>query len=361
METLIIIVLKILLSFYILSILYLLLMYYLKNTQAISTQKAEMEKPFRENHIALIYNGVISEADLLNQIQFLKQQNYQNFSAYFFTDSAYLDANYISNVNIQIIPKKAYAPYELVHFISHNFFTKPDAVMVVRPNVVLMEGIFENLNLGLLHGQLVAQCKIEVMGQQPASYQAISKKFFNFIDREAMSANGISAALWNHGFIIDYPNFKNLSFSEPNYTDKDIQAELISRSIHIHYHNQIIVKEKPIQIQEYVITRGKWIANYAFQAKIGFQLLVEAVKNPNLDKIIFGLNYLRPPLWLMFFASVGLLVLDNWEMSALPFFNYTALCGIMLSGIILFYNNLYPSNFTGSLSKRKDLIFIDPN
>ncbi len=361
METLLIIVLKMLLAFYILSILYLLLMYYLKNTQATPSSPSEMKKPFREHHLALIFNGVINETDLLNQIQFLRQQNYQHFSAYFFTDTAIIDANYIPNINIQIVSKKTYDPFELVHLIGNNFLNKPEAVVVIRPNVILTDGILDQLNLSLLHGKLVAQCKIEIIGGQTASYQAFSKRFFNFIDREAMNANGLSAALWSHGFIIDYSIFKTLSFEEPNYSDKDLQAELISRSIHIHYLNQIIIKERPIQIQEYVLSRSRWLANYAFQAKIGFQLLVEAVKNPNLDKVIFGFNYLRPPLWMMFFASVGLLVLDNLVISTLPFFNYTAFCGIALSGIILFFNNLHPSNPDGSIAKSKDLIGIDTN
>ncbi len=361
METLLIIVLKILLAFYILSILYLLLMYYLKNTQATSLSPREMNKPFREHHIALIFNGIINEVDLLNQIQFLRQQNYQNFSAYFFTDSAIIDANYIPNINIQIVSKKTYDPFEFVHLIGNNFYNKPEAVVVIRPNVILTDGILNQLNLNLLHGKLVAQCKIEIIGDSTASYQALSKRFFNFIDREAMSANGLSAALWSHGFIIDYSIFKKLSFEEPNYSDKDLQAELISHSIHIHYLHQITIKERSVQIQELVINRSKWLANYSFLAKIGFQLLIEAVKNPNLDKIVFGLNYLRPPLWIMFFASIGLLILDNWKMSALPFFNYIAFCGIVLSGIILFFNNLNPSKMNNSFTKSKDLIGIDPN
>ncbi|MCF8254628.1 MAG: hypothetical protein K9H61_00635 [Bacteroidia bacterium] len=339
MIQLLLITIQIFLALYIVSTFFLVLIYYLKNTNVLNKPNSKRVSVYQENHIAIVFNNYSNENELLSQIQFLNQQEYKNYSAYFFVDGPIVQSNNYSHIRIIRPQTKKFQFLGLLNLVKNYFDETPAAVLIINSSSKISEDFLFKMNQQLLLGNQVVQCKIQVENHDeiPINYQGFAKTFFNLIDREAMQANGLSATLWNQGFMIENKLFQELNFEKYPKNVKALQADIISRSYKISYESEAKIKEIGLNQEEFISNKIRGIDHYFFNLRIGYNLLSEGIKNPNIDKIIFGFNYLRPPIYLLFISSVLLVIIDLLWLQNLPFFGWVAATGIVVSIITLFH------------------------
>lgn len=337
MLQLIILLAQIGLAFYIISSMYLVMVYYLRNSSAFYERTQTNVDAYFENHINIVFNNYVDEENLIRQVQFLQQQAYRNFTAYFFATDKLITLNNFDNIKVICLNEKQHTPYGLVDLAKKYFDSKPDAILVVNSNSLLHPELLHKLNAKLLEGANAIQCQIvvETEAGESAGYQQLAKRFFNLIDRDAMQANGLSSAIWNQGFLLRYAIFESLNFSLFKHNDKALQAELIAHSVHIDYEPSAKIIERPMNTEELLESKATNYAYYFFNLRLGFHLLLEGFKNPSMDKIIFGFNYLRPPLWIMLLSSISLVSIELIYQLEIALFFWIALIGILISSLLL--------------------------
>jgi len=339
------------LVFYIVSMVYLVLVYYAKNLTKKPTSSVVMANTYYENHITIVFNDYIDEASLLEKVQQLNHQGYKNYSAYFFIDSPIVEFNNMKHIKIIRPNSKKLKPFRLLEEVKSYLNEDTQAILVIKTTSTLDNNFLWHMNQNLLEGKDVVQSQLLVNGINSITnnYQVIARKFFNLIDREAMKANGLSSAIWSHGFMMKSTIFEAINFKDLEGNDKALQAKLISKSIKIDYEPRAKIFETDLEEKELVKTRMEWVVSYWFTVNLGFKLLLEGIKNPNLDKIIFGFNYLRPPIYLILMASIILAILDIIFMPKLILFMGVALLGTLISLFLI----LKPYKLIALLGQKK--------
>jgi hypothetical protein len=326
------------LSIYIIVMLGIVILYFIKNLKPVATKEIAPVKKIFENNLAIIFYDFASEEEILERIQELQNQNYHNFTAYFFIKTPIIETNNLTNIKI-------IRPFQLtlngLNFLSlckQYFIKKPKAIIALRSNASLSKDFLFRMNLNLLKGIEAVQAQVIVDGNNESleSYQKMAREFFNLIDREAPNSLGISAAIWQQGFMLSYSAFNEIDFNRIASNDKYLQAELISKSIKIAYDSTARIFGKPLNETEFKVEKRKGLSQYFYNIKLGFKLLIEGLKKPNCDKIIFGLNYLRPPLYLVLASSFVLLLINLNSFASINLFAFVAFLGIVFCLIFIF-------------------------
>ncbi|MBC7381388.1 MAG: hypothetical protein H7296_00145 [Bacteroidia bacterium] len=337
MLSILLIVVQIVLAFFIASSLYLIGIYYLKISLG-SIQKHTETTNKKNHHFAIVFNDYINEESLLEQIQFLTNQSYTNFSAYFFIDTPYVTGNNMSHIRIIRPLQKRLGKFGLLNLSKNYFADTTEAILVLDPGAHLSDNYLHEMNTCLCQGFRVIQSDVQIDPSQQKThvYQVFAKKFNNFIDRKVHQASGISSALWNQGFVIHASLFEKLNFDSYTNSDKVLQAELITRSEKIAYATKARLIERAYSSKEMFKQKQKWYQQYFFNYHLGFNLFLEGIKNPNIEKIIFGFNFMRPPLMIMFLASISLATIDLLWLPEFVFFFWLSALGLITSLFLLY-------------------------
>ncbi|OYU97721.1 MAG: hypothetical protein CFE21_05380 [Bacteroidetes bacterium B1(2017)] len=324
------------LSFYIISTLYLLLVYFIKSKTQVQIAPKTVQLNI-EHPISIVFNTYCSENDLFKHIQDLNNQEYRNYTAYFFVDEPMVIYNGLENIKIIRPLQKRYSSFGLLNLVKNYIPDNPEAVLVVNSSSKIKEGTLAALNQNIQKGFEVVQCNLVASNnsERLSNYQAISLNFFNLIDRKAMQSSGLSAALWGSGFMLNYNLFCELDFESYQQNDKALQAELLKKSIRISFEPEAQIIEKTYTEQEFAQTKAKSFHLYLYNFKLGFNLLLDGILNPSFNKIIFGFNYLRPPLIVMLFASVSLGIIDLYRQPKFEVFLWVAIIGTFISALFL--------------------------
>jgi len=152
MTTLFAIIAQLVLAFAILSIVYLLISYFLRYGFS-SKQLIEEAKslPDFERHIALIYNDNINEKQLLLQVQWLLKQEYKNFSAYFFCSDQIVEFNGFLNITILNTKQIPYQHKEILQLVKKHSPNLPSKIVCVKSKANLPDDFLFKQNESLFY------------------------------------------------------------------------------------------------------------------------------------------------------------------------------------------------------------------
>jgi hypothetical protein len=137
--------------------------------------------------------------------------------------------------------------------------------------------------------------------------------------------------------------FDEIDFEIIGLNDKLLQAQIILNSVKIHYDSSARIFARTLDSKSLNAKKSWELKMYLYNLGLGFNLLFEGLKNPNLDKIIFGLNYLRPPLYLVMSASVLLFGLNQISDISFNGFTIISVLGLLVGLIVTNYGD----NFLG--------------
>ncbi|MDZ4668985.1 MAG: hypothetical protein SGJ00_14050 [bacterium] len=129
MITLVVITLKMLLAFIILSLIYLFIAHLLQSFKKENDKQMFEPKVQYERHIALVYDDLINESELITQVQWLVRQDYKNYSAYFFTKEELVEHNNLANILIVKPSQTLHKSTDFVKYARGFFKNKPFKVI----------------------------------------------------------------------------------------------------------------------------------------------------------------------------------------------------------------------------------------
>lgn len=153
MTTIFAIIAQLVLAFAILSLVYLFISYFLRQSFSGKQLLEEIKKlPDFERHIAIIFKDNINEEQLLLQVQWLLKQEYKNFSAYFFCSENIVEFNSIHNINILPTSKIWTNPKELTLLIKEYFPNLPSKIVCVKSKANLPNDFLFKHNEELFYG-----------------------------------------------------------------------------------------------------------------------------------------------------------------------------------------------------------------
>jgi hypothetical protein len=293
-------------------IISLVLIYLVKNFSYNEEIQPKPKSELFEKHLAIVYYDFASEKEIFDRIKELQNQNYYNYTAYFFTKTPIIEVNNLNNVKIIRPLHTRLNGLNFLEIVKQFIDKTPDAVIAISRESSLNSSFLNCMNLNLLQGKKAVQSQVIINGNNESLgiYQKVAREVLNLIDREAPNAFGISAAIWEQGFMLDYQIFRDINFHFIANNDKLLQAELICRSIKIDYDAKAIILGKTLKNEDFKVKKNSHLKMYYHNFELGFKLLYEGLRHPNIDKIIFGFNYLRPPIYLAL-ASSFLLLFSN--------------------------------------------------
>ncbi len=181
MNNLTIISVQLIFAFFLASIIYLLVNYFLKTFN--SKRDTGINNNSSKNlHFAVIFNDFISEKHLINQIQYLTNQGYPNFTAYFFIDAPIVAVNNLQNIRIMRPPQERFSKSAVVDLCKKHFHIKHKAVLVVEPEANLSANYFHEMNdylcRGFKNSDQLPQYYLLAKTKNPLSYFNTFKAWF---------------------------------------------------------------------------------------------------------------------------------------------------------------------------------------
>lgn len=141
--------------------------------------------------------------------------------------------------------------------------------------------------------------------------------YYHFYDGKVLFELGSSATLAGSGMAfktaVYLACFEEIGDLKGAGFDKVLQFSLVNKTKRIAYVADAIVwDEKTSKSDQLVNQRARWINTWFRYFYKGFYLLVQGLKNFNINQLLFGFVLLRPPLFIMIlFALIGL-VLNIW-------------------------------------------------
>jgi hypothetical protein len=325
------------LALYTILILGLILIYLIKNLIYREAIISLPEKELHEKQLAIVFYNFANEKEIVARIQELQNQNYFNYTAYFFIKTQIIETNNLKNIKIIRPIQSQLTGLNFLEIVKPYLEKTPDAVIAIKSDSCIPKDYLNCMNLNLMQGKKVVQSQVIIDGNNESLgvYQKFAREVLNLIDREAPNALGISAAIWEQGFMLQYQIFKEINFQLIAGNDKLLQAEIIIRSIKIDYDATARILGKTLKKEHYKIKKQLHLRMYFHNIQLGFKLLKEGIKYPNIDKIVFGMNYLRPPVYIALASSLLLFFLNVLQDEKTSIFNLIAGFGILSCILVL--------------------------
>lgn len=298
-----IIAIELIIAWYLVSPIIKLMLVSLKETLGLrdTEKQVTVAKDYDFAAIVTVYQN---DGNVPQVVESFKRQVHKNFVCYIVIDKCDGDLTHLQTDNIRIL----YTPHQLnsktrsIDFALENFIREHDAVSVFDDDNLVHPDYYKEINRYFNMGYKAVQGAIRAKNTDThaARLDAINEAFYSFNDRESRQILGLSSSLWGLGYTISTDVFKTFTFDHylVGY-DKKLQVELAMRE-HIAYAKEAIVfDEKTSTCKNMVKQRARWIYGFFRYQILGLRLLVDSVAKLNLDKLNFGINYMRPPLVLL--------------------------------------------------------------
>ncbi|MGB9664748.1 MAG: glycosyltransferase [Ignavibacteria bacterium] len=162
---------------------------------------------------------------------------------------------------------------------------------------------------------------------------AMTDFVYNQLDRIAPSKLGLSGTLSGSGFAIRTDLFKQIipEINTKGGFDKILQSELMLQNIPVEVCKTAIVFDEKISSREnYIRQRTRWLYYHFYNSiNYGIKILLTGIFHFNLNQIHFGLKTLRPPINLLYFLSLILVIAGLW---------FCPVCSIILFAALIIFS-----------------------
>lgn len=201
--------------------------------------------------------------------------------------------------------------YAIDHFRrNHERLTIIDSDNLVDPNY--FNALNEMFDKGYEAVQGVRRAKN--LNTPYACLDEAGDIFYRMIDRKLLYEAGSSAALSGSGMAFTTALYKqcfqNVKLEGAGF-DKVLQYELLMRGKIIAFaENVVVLDEKTAGTDQLVKQRSRWINTWFKYFMLGWRLLVFSIKTLSINRFLFSLMLLRPPLFILLGLAVFCLTLN---------------------------------------------------
>ncbi|RAJ06951.1 cellulose synthase/poly-beta-1,6-N-acetylglucosamine synthase-like glycosyltransferase [Chitinophaga skermanii] len=319
-------------AFYVLLPSFLLLIYGFKRLFGLSSSPlrkgVNITKEYSFGAIVAAHSDLTLVPPLVDS---LLKQDYKNFTVYVVADNC-TDINlpaYDERVKI-LAPETPFNDktksirHAIEHFVvPHDAFIIFDSDNLVRPDYLSILNAYFNMGFRAVQTHMLPKNTDTRFAQMDAA----GNHWCNFVDRLMHMEVGVSSAIWGLGVAIETELYKQIlleqfqhgQFKNLGGFDKKMQAQLVKSLPLLAYAEEAVVYDEKIQdgskLQK---QRTRWINAYFKSMHEAWEVTLHGLKKFRPGVVFFGINMLRPPLF-MLMGSAGLLCLFNiwwnWPMA----------------------------------------------
>lgn len=336
----------ILIGFYLLTPAILLFLYYLKPSDQ---KQLSISKNYNFGVIITAHQDTRFISPLVDS---LLKQKYNNFKIYVVADDCDISKISFDNSKVKILrPKQALnAKIKSIDYAINNFDVNHDAIVIYDSDNLVHQDSLKEINRYFSLGYKAVQSHLKPKNQNTdfAILDSIGDVFHNFLDRKARMKLGLSSHIFGLGIAMDIDLYKKIIYqSHLGGFDKKIQADIILNGEKIAFAQKAYVYDEKIKDgQALRRQRTRWINSYFKYFKNTLQVLGYGFRTLNFDAISFGINLLRPPLFLLVFSGLVLTITSYFINISLFYIWCTILTLFFISFILIVSEDLTEKKWT---------------
>lgn len=254
--------------------------------------------------IVTAYQQTDQLPDVVNSILRL---NYDNYLVYVVADNCDVTRLDFSSDRVVLLrPEKVLASNIRSHFYAIRNFKRAHELLTIIDSDNLVDNEYLNeLNVFFSKGYQAVQGvrKAKNLDTRYACLDEAGDIYYRFIDRKLLFEAGSSAALSGSGMAFSTDIYRQCLEKEELAGagfDKLLQYQLLLQGETIAFaEHAIVYDEKTSRTNQLVKQRSRWMNTWFKFAYLGLKMLLSAILDPNLNRFLFSLMLLRPPLFLL--------------------------------------------------------------
>lgn len=323
-------ILQILIGYNLVFPLLLWLVYLLFHSSKPSPQKQ------KEADYAIIVTAYEQTTLLPSVVESILQLDYQNYLVYIVADKCDIsNLSFNSQRVVLLRPEQTLASNTRSHFYAIQRFQRPHERLTIIDSDNLVDAQYLNkLNVYFDKGYKAVQGvrNAKNLNTTYACLDAARDIYYHFFDGKVLFGAGSSATLAGSGMAFTtslYQDCLGEKDIEGAGFDKVLQAEIVKRGERIAFAEEAMVyDEKTSQSDQLVKQRARWINTWFRYFFFGFDIIKRGLLKLDINRFLFGVVLLRPPLFIFLILSVFFMLANLWIDPAMSL--------IWLSGLLLF-------------------------
>lgn len=304
----------------------------------------------KQHDIAVLITAYKNCAYASDLIYSILDQKYNAFHVYVICDQCHdsdelRKKNFGPNVSIVDTDTPLNSKAKSMQFFYRNMLREHDSVLVFDPDNFAAKGMMAELNNYFQAGYsaIQGQRKAKNTASFVAQLEAANELYYNYIEREVCFKLGTSAPISGSGQLLSmelYKQYMELPEMQPERgliiaEDKILQFFLVSKGVQIAYAEKAIVLDAKVnKLEQLERQRSRWIKSYFLYVLKSLKLFFRGLIQFNLNKTLFALFFVHPPLFILVLGA-GFLGLLN-----LVFFN-SSLGLSLIAALCIFVFNFF--------------------
>jgi len=331
------------------------------------TKKHSLEiQPDGEIDYAVIVTAYEQTDFIPAAVNSILELNYTKFLVYVVADNCDIsNLKFEDDRVILLRPEQTLASNTASHFYAIRHFRREHSHLTIidSDNIVDREYLNE-LNKYFQSGFSAVQGirKAKNLDTNLAALDAARDLYYHFYDGKVLFGLGSSATLSGSGMAFTIKLFRqcleNKVIRGAGF-DKVLQYEILKLNQRIAFSEKAIVYDEKTSVSEQLIKqRSRWINTWFKYFSNGFKLLLQGIKNFNLNQVLFGITLLRPPLFIFLILSLVCLILNIFLNPIIVFAWFAAFVLFIIGfGISLFQKGTDPRIFKSLLNIPEFIFF----
>lgn len=283
------------------------------------SKESKAAKPAERDYgiIVTAYEQTDSLPAVVDSILKLK---YTNYIVYIVADKCDVSGLKFTDKRVVVLrPPETLGSNTRSHFYAISHFQRLHELLVIVDSDNLVEpDCLNELNRKFDEGFVAVQGVREAKNLDTtyACLDASRDIYYHFYDGEVLFGLGSSATLSGSGMAFKTSLYRecleHLDVTGAGF-DKVLQKEIVSRGLRIAFNEHAIVyDEKTSRSDQLVKQRARWINTWFRYFKFGFSLTAQGLAKFDLNRFLFGIILLRPPLFIFLILSVVCMVANIW-------------------------------------------------
>jgi cellulose synthase/poly-beta-1,6-N-acetylglucosamine synthase-like glycosyltransferase len=279
----------------------------------VPSKKARQARVNPEPDYAIIVTAYGQTHTLTPAINSLLKLNYTNYLIYIVADNCG-DVSNLKFADERVVllqPEEVLQSNTRSHFYAIKRFKREHQYLTIIDSDNLTDPEYLNeLNRAFQKGYLAVQGvrKAKNLDTVYACIDAVQDIYYHFYDREVLFALGSSATLAGSGMAFTTKLYRDclehLDITGAGF-DKVLQIEIIKKGERIAFSkNAIVYDEKTSKSDQLVKQRARWFNTWFRYAGLGVQLTARSITRFDWNGFLFGVLFLRPPLFLIVLSSL---------------------------------------------------------
>ncbi len=274
----------------------------------------------KERDYAIIVTAY-EQTDFLSQVvDSILKLNYSNYLVYIVADKCDVSGLKFEDERVIVLrPPETLGSNTRSHFYAIRNFKRQHEILTIIDSDNLVDSAYlteldSYFDAGYSAVQGIRMAKN--LDTMYACLDAARDIYYHFYDGELLFGIGSSATLAGSGMAFTTKLYREC-LEHQDITgagfDKVLQKEIVSRGYRIAFAKKAVVyDEKTAASDQLVKQRARWINTWFRYFKFGFSMVAKGVAKVDINRIVFGVVLLRPPLFIFLILSVLFAVANIW-------------------------------------------------